>query len=104
VPVERLYKVTRLGFHIVPTHRYRVTVHYENPTGHVIPAGGMGVVGGLFVPDRGAIWPATDPTDSLYNQDLRHAMRLVGGGHDMMMMSGHSMSSMHEHGAPHHTH
>jgi hypothetical protein len=92
VPVERLYKLTRLGFHIVPAHRYRVTVRYENPTGRVIPAGGMGVVGGLFVPDRGAIWPATDPTDSLYKQDLRHAMRLVGG-HDMMMMS------MHEHGA-----
>jgi hypothetical protein len=103
VPVARLYRLTRLGFHIVPAHRYRVTVFYDNPTGHVIPNGGMGVVGGLFVPDRGAFWPATDPTDSLYTKDLRHAMRQVGG-HDMMMMSGHSMSGMHEHGAPHHPH
>jgi hypothetical protein len=103
VPVERLYRLTRLGFHIVPNHRYRVTVHYENPTSRVIPDGGMGVVGGLFVPDRGVTWPATDRTDSLYTQDLRHAMRLLGG-HEMKMMSGQSMSSMHEHGGPHRPH
>jgi hypothetical protein len=110
VPVERLYKWTRLGFHIIPDHRYRVTVYYENPTGQVIPAGGMGVVGGLFVPDRGAIWPATNPSDSLYQKDLRHAMR-IGGGQDMMMMSGHmmmmpgeSMPSAHDHGVTHHPH
>lgn len=104
VPVSYLYRWSRLGAHIVPTHRYRVTVHYENPTGAVIPNGGMGVVGGLFVPDRGAVWPATNPSDSLYAKDLRHAMRQVPGGHDMMEMSGHSMSSMHQHGAPHHPH
>ena len=97
VPVERLYGWTRLGAHIVPAHRYRVTVYYDNPTGKVIPDGGMGVVGGLFVPDGGAVWPATDVHDSLYQQDLRHAMRL-GGGHDMMMMS------MPAHGAGHHAH
>ena len=102
VPVEHLYKLTRLGFRIVPDHRYRVTVHYLNPTDSVIPAGGMGVVGGLFVPDRGAVWPATDPTDSLYNQDLRHAMRQEGGGHDMKNMSGHSMSPTHDHSGSHH--
>jgi hypothetical protein len=97
VPVERLYGWTRLGVHIVPAHRYRVTVYYDNPTSKVIPDGGMGVVGGLFVPDGGVVWPATDVHDSLYQQDLRHAMRL-GGGHDMMMMS------MPAHGAGHHAH
>ena len=108
VPVERKYRWTRLGAHIVPEHRYRVTVYYDNPTGAVIPEGGMGVVGGLFVPDRGAKWPGTNPSDSLYQQDLRHAMRT--GGDDMMMMSGHKMSmmpghdmpSMPAHGAGHH--
>jgi hypothetical protein len=100
VPVERLYRLTRLGVHIVPAHRYRVTVYYDNPTGHLIPEGGMGVVGGLFVPDRSAVWPATDPSDSLYQQDFRHAARLVPD-RDMMMMSEHEMSSMREHGAPH---
>jgi hypothetical protein len=48
----------------------------------------MGVVGGLFVPDDAASWPGTDTGDSLYQQDLRHAMRL-GGSHDMMMMGHH---------------
>jgi len=49
------------------------------------------------VPDDGAAWPATDPHDSLYQRDLRHAMRL-GGSRDMMMMS------MPTHGAAHHGH
>jgi len=34
----------------------------------------MGVVGGLFIPDRKAVWPATNPADSLYQKDLRHCM------------------------------
>jgi hypothetical protein len=81
VPVRRLYGWTRIGVPLVPGHRYRVTVEYDNPTGHVIPEGGMGVVGGLFVPDRGVAWPAADPRDSLYQQDYRHYMRLSGGHH-----------------------
>jgi len=103
MPVNRLYRWTRLGAHIEPSHRYRVTVFYQNPSDREIPDGGMGVVGGLFVPDRGAPWPATDPRDSLYQQDLRHAMRIGG---DMMMMSGQDMRSMHapSHGAAHHPH
>ena len=100
VPVAYLYRWTRLGAHILPAHRYRVIVYYDNPTGKLIPNGGMGVVGGLFVPDRGEAWPGTNPADTLYQQDLKHAMRLTGG-HDMMMMSGHSMGA---HGAPHHAH
>ncbi len=82
VPVGRLYGWTRLGKHIVPEHTYRVTVYYNNLTGQVLPEAGMGVVGGLFVPDRGIAWPAADPNDSLYQQDFRHFMRL-GGGHPM---------------------
>ncbi|MBI1967995.1 MAG: hypothetical protein HYS40_08400 [Gemmatimonadetes bacterium] len=80
IPIGRLYAWNRLGAHIVPVHRYRVTALYDNPTGRVIQAGGMGVVGGLFVPDRGAQWPAADVRDSLYLADLRHAMRLAGNG------------------------
>jgi hypothetical protein len=81
VPVTRLYGWRGIGVRIVPSHRYRVTVHYDNPTGRPIPDGGMGVVGGLFVPDRSSAWPAADPHDSLYQQDRQHYMRLVGGGH-----------------------
>ena len=96
VPVAFLYGWTRLGVHIVPQHRYRVTVAYDNPTGQPIPDGGMGVVGGLFVPDHGVTWPAANPHDSLYSGDFQHYMRLTGD-HGMTMpetsmpmkMSGH---------------
>jgi hypothetical protein len=87
VPTAMLYGWTGLGVHIVPQHRYRVTVFYDNPTGRAIPDGGMGVVGGLFVPDRGVRWPGADRSDSLYQQDYRHYMRLTGG-HEMPMAGG----------------
>src|SRR5213592_4522194 len=93
IPVAKLYGWTRLGVHIVPEHRYRICVSYDNPTGAPIPDGGMGVVGGLFVPDHGVTWPAADPRDSLYQADYRHYMRLEGDGHghDMMRMADKSM-------------
>ena len=72
VPISTLYGLTRIGVHITPSHRYRVRVVYDNPTGGVVSAGGMGVVAGLFIPDRGAAWPSADPNDSLYQKDLRH--------------------------------
>ena len=91
IPIAMLFGWTRLGVHIVPQHRYRIAVSYDNPTGAPIPDGGMGVVGGLFVPDRGVPWPAADPADSLYQKDYRHYMRL-DGGHHMMEMAGTPMS------------
>jgi len=100
IPVALLYGWTRLGAHIVPEHRYRITVSYDNPTGQPIPDGGMGVVGGIFVPDRGVTWPAADPRDSLYHEDYVHYMRLAGG-HEMnmagtampMKMAGHERAA-----------
>jgi hypothetical protein len=99
VPISRLYGWTGLGVHVVPDHRYRVTVYYDNPTGQSLPDGGMGVVGGLFVPDRGVGWPPADRTDSLYQEDYRHYMR-QSGGHDMQMpmrMGAHEHATAHEH-------
>jgi len=87
VPLGKLYGLTGLGMRITPTHRYRVRVIYENPTGHTISNGGMGVVGGLFMPDRTATWPATNQADSLYQQDLRHFMGPVGRSAVAMPMS-----------------
>jgi hypothetical protein len=78
VPMGRLYGLTGIGMRITPTHRYRVRVIYENPTDRSISNGGMGVVGGLFMPDRTATWPSTNQADSLYQQDLRHFMGPVG--------------------------
>ena len=87
-PLARFYKWYRLGLHVVSTHRYRLTAIYDNPTGHVIRDGGMGAVAGLFVPDRGAVWPEVDTTDTLYQRDLAATIR--AGTSDMMadMMAG----------------
>lgn len=74
VPMGRMYRLTRLGLHITPEHRYRVRVVYDNTSGHTISSGGMGVTGGLFMPDRNVTWPAANTSDSLYARDLRHFM------------------------------
>ncbi len=78
MPIGKLYGPTRLGAHILPAHRYRVRVVYDNPTGRVLPGAGMGVVAGLFVPARHVSWPDVNAADSLYQQDLRHFLRLHG--------------------------
>jgi hypothetical protein len=70
-----LYK--KLGVKLDPENTYRVTVSYVNPTADTIRGGGMGVVGGVFLPS--VPWPATDTTDSLYVLDRRHYMREVRG-------------------------
>jgi len=89
VPTCMLYNWHRLGVHIVPAHRYRVTAVYDNPTGHVISDGGMGLVAGLFVPDRGTHWPAVDTSDTLYQQDLRATLQMDEGGARAMMLMDH---------------
>jgi hypothetical protein len=92
VPPTKFWGLTGIGLRITPEHRYRVRVIYENPTHQTISAGGMGVVGGLFIPDRNAAWPTTNTDDSLYQQDLRHFMR-VGKPVTTPM----AMSDMHMH-------
>ena len=49
----------------------------------------MGAVAGLFVPDRGSVWPPVDTTDTLYQRDLAATIR--SGTSDMTadMMMGH---------------
>ena len=87
VPITTLYSLSGIGLRITPSHRYRVRVIYENPTRDTIPNGGMGVVGGLFIPDRKAVWPATNTADALYQQDLRHFMGPIGRPAVSMQMS-----------------
>ena len=86
IPVTRLYNWHRLGVHIVPAHRYRVTAVYQNPTGRPIADGGMGAVGGLFVPDHGTRWPGVDPSDTLYQRDLLQTLRADAASGAMMLM------------------
>jgi len=86
LPAERFTTWNRFGIHITPAHRYQVTVVYDNPTGDVIMDGGMGVVAGLFVPDRGTVWPAVDPGNPDYQTDLMDAF---AGPSGPMEMAGH---------------
>jgi hypothetical protein len=66
----------RLGIKIYPDHVYRLTAVYENPTGAPIEDGGMGALGGVFVPARNAIWPRVAVDDPEYQKDVRVTYRL----------------------------
>jgi hypothetical protein len=77
VTIGRLY--WKLGEKITPEHTYRVTVTYDNPTGQTLRDGGMGVVGGLFIPSGGRPWPLADASDELYQMDLMHYRRELHG-------------------------
>src|SRR5437667_163570 len=84
IPLVLFYRWYRLGIHITPRHTYRLTAVYENPTGRVLRDGGMGAVAGLFVPYRGATWPAVDPAESVYRADLHDPLwqtvdEMIGG-------------------------
>src|SRR5260370_22458869 len=63
-----------LGRFIYPTHRYRVTASYWNPTGRLIPDGAMAKLAGIVAPAR-PLAPA-DATHPMYQADLRHLLRL----------------------------
>jgi hypothetical protein len=89
LPVALFYNWHRLGVHLLPTHRYRVTAIYDNPTQHTIAGGGMGAVGGLFIPDHGAVWPAVDTSDAVYKMDLLETIRSGGMGAMMMDHAAH---------------
>jgi len=93
-PLARFYNWRRLGVRVVPTHRYRLTAVYENRTGRSIRDGGMGAAAGLFVPDRGAEWPAVDTRDTLYQRDL--AATILSGNAEVMA----DMMMMHQHADP----
>jgi hypothetical protein len=88
MPIAWFHTWHGVGIHILPTHRYRITATYENPTGHLLPDGGMGALGGLFVPDRGVRWPAVDTTNAVYRQDLYDVVVSVGPGQSMVMGGG----------------
>jgi hypothetical protein len=66
---RKLY-LWRLGLQVKPQHVYRLTAEYDNPTGEPIEAGGMGTLGGFFVVDDRAVWPAVDREHPDYLADL----------------------------------
>jgi hypothetical protein len=83
----------RGGVTLYPDHEYRLTAVYENPTGHVIPDGAMGTLGGVFLPARGTRWPGVARSNPSYRLDVQVTydttvtMRMAGqSSHDMHMM------------------
>jgi len=81
--------LTRFGVPLDPTHVYRLTAVYDNPTGKVIPDGGMGALGGVMVPRGISRWPLVRRDDPEYLLDLRVTYRLdkepppvANGSHD----------------------
>jgi hypothetical protein len=66
-----------------PNHVYRLTAVYRNPTGEVIPAGAMGALGGIMVPDDERAWPAADMEHADYRRDREFTLvgSRQGGGH-----------------------
>ncbi|HEX6558467.1 MAG TPA: hypothetical protein VF021_03375, partial [Longimicrobiales bacterium] len=72
-----------LGIELNPSHTYRVTAEYDNPTGNEIEDGAMGTLGGLFVPDERARWPQIDRAHPEYLADVKVTYNPVNTG--MMM-------------------
>jgi hypothetical protein len=90
IPTKKLW--WRLGLRIYPTHTYRVTAVYDNPTGQTIPSGAMGTVGGVFLPDDISRWPAVDRTTAEYRRDVQVTYETgMGDMHDMQGM--HNMAA-----------
>lgn len=71
--------IWKLGLKINKDHTYRLTAVYDNPTGNVIPGGGMGALGGIMIADGDAEWPAIDPRHPEYQKDLAVTFRKEGG-------------------------
>ena len=70
-----------LGRMLYPSHRYRITASYLNPTGRPIPEGAMAKVGGIFASVTPL--PPVDVQDALYQDDLRYLLGLRCGASGM---------------------
>jgi len=73
IPIGRQF--LHLGDRLDPAETYRLTVEYDNPTSETIPDGGMGSIGGIFLPAAVEEWPGVDPANELYQLDLLHYYR-----------------------------
>ena len=89
VPTKMFYSWNRMGVKLDPSRTYRVTVVYDNTTGGAIPYGGMGVVAGLFLPAKGARWPAVDTTNADYKTDLGNTLGDGNAVGEIGMMHSH---------------
>ncbi len=66
----------RGGLHLLAGHPYRLVVVYDNPTADTLHAV-MGMMGGIFVPDRRHSWPALDETNPDTRADRAALLRSI---------------------------
>jgi len=71
------------GVRLDPSHRYRLTAEYDNPTGKVLADGGMGALGGIVLPDEGHPWPGVARDDAEYRRDIQVHREHSGSHHHM---------------------
>ncbi len=74
------------GVQLRAGQRLKISAEYENRTGHAIHHGGMGIVGGIMIPENWKQWPALDLSDPLVLADQRQLAEPMGGM-DMTGMS-----------------
>ncbi len=67
MPTKRYF--LRLGLPVDTGRVYRLTAIYDNQSGDVIPDGGMGTLGGVFLPSRKSRWPGVDAAHPQYLRD-----------------------------------
>jgi hypothetical protein len=73
MPVKKF--LATFGVGIEPSHTYRLTAVYDNPTGAPVIDGGMGALGGVFKPSDKS-WPAVSPRHPDYVLDWNITYRL----------------------------
>ena len=87
-------KVYFFGKPIRADHVYRITAIYNNPTDQTVP-GAMGKIGGVFLPDSGAVMPPADRADADYVRDWE---AMVNHQHEMEhMRAAEQTTSGHRH-------
>jgi hypothetical protein len=77
-----------LGIQLRPDHVYRLTATYNNPTGAMLPGGGMGALGGIVIPARGSVWPSPVRADPVHQYDVW--LTAGPGAHHRRPMAGHT--------------
>jgi hypothetical protein len=71
IGMPKKYFVWRLGIPLKAENTYRLTAFYDNPTGKMIPLGGMGALGGVVVPSNANEWPSVNRKDPEYLYDIK---------------------------------
>ena len=87
--VERpIFALLNRGPHLKAGHPYRLVVVYENPTSDTL-INAMGMMAGLYSPDRLRDWPAVDRQNADYRRDKEG----FGGADSLLATLDSSLSS-----------